>query len=349
MGNRSLEGDILAWLEARHRPPTCDANTPVYLAPFSPNGIGNKLMAIVMAFHMSIMMDRRLVVSDWPPRTLDTAYPLEEFLLPSSCQKLFDEDTRRPAVVKCTVIACPTRTTSLFRRAYTQPHWAHMSTHFLDLPREWMHLDWLTWWRAITQYLLRPGASLLRGLARTLARVELLRSPMPNGAPPAHLQLHRITTERERDDTAARQVGFARRFSRGVARWSAVRRPLIGVHVRLGDGCWDSKRGGCKYVRSFASVLVRLRQAGLTSGTIFLATDNSTIAREAVRAHVDGFDVLALGEDRRLVEKSHAKGERDQPNEPVPQHQHRLSGAEGVPTAAKVPWRAARRPSRART
>ena len=89
-----------------------------------------------------------------------------------------------------------------------------------------------------------------------------------------------------------------------------MRRPLIGVHVRLGDGCWDSKRGGCKYVRSFETILTRLRQAGITSGTIFLATDNSTIATQAVSKPVDGFEVLALGEDRKKVEKSHAKGDR---------------------------------------
>ena len=87
-----------------------------------------------------------------------------------------------------------------------------------------------------------------------------------------------------------------------------VRRPLIGVHVRLGDGCYDSKRGGCKYVRSFEAVIVRLRQAGLTTGTIFLATDNSTIAAQAVATKYEGFDVLALAEDRKVVETSHSKG-----------------------------------------
>lgn len=104
--------------------------------------------------------------------------------------------------------------------------------------------------------------------------------------------------------------GFAERFADGVAKWQEVRRPLIGVHVRLGDGCYDSKRGGCKYVRSFEAVIVRLRQAGLTTGTIFLATDNSTIAAQAVATKYEGFDVLALAEDRKVVEKSHAKGER---------------------------------------
>ena len=77
-------------------------------------GIGNKLMAIVMAFHMALMSGRRLVVSDWPPRTLDTAYPLEELLLPSACQRLFDADRKRPAVKKCTVVACPLRVASSF-------------------------------------------------------------------------------------------------------------------------------------------------------------------------------------------------------------------------------------------
>ena len=72
--------------------------------------------------------------------------------------------------------------------------------------------------------------------------------------------------------------------------------------MRIGDGCWDSKRGGCKcaaaitsrrihlgefisaiisvitrrYVKSFADVVRHLRSAGIHSGTIFLATDNGT-------------------------------------------------------------------------
>ena len=133
VGNQSLTGALHEWLEAHHRSP-CDPQTRVYFAPFSPNGIGNKLMGMVMAFHMSLMLGRRLVVSDWPPRTLDTAYKLKELLQPSSCQKLFDEDKARPAVTKCTVIACPSRTASVFRSSITQPHWAHMSSLFLDLP-----------------------------------------------------------------------------------------------------------------------------------------------------------------------------------------------------------------------
>ena len=311
VGNRSLDAALVAWLDARHRLP-CDASTPVYFAPFSPNGIGNKLMAIVMAFHMALMQGRRLVVSDWPPRTLDTEYSLEQILHLSSCQPLFDRDPARARVVKCTVIACPSHTASVFEHSYTQPHWAHMSPLFLEVPPEWAHLDWLTWWRALTQYLLRPGARLLEGLAATLARITMLRSTAV-GAPDlarAEEQLVLRANAAARADAARDGVGFADRFAAGVARWGAVRRPLIGVHVRLGDGCWDSKRGGCKYVRSFATVLTRLRQAGLTHGTIFLATDNSTIAEQAVAAPSAGFDVLALGEDRKRVEKSHARGDR---------------------------------------
>ena len=55
VGNQSLDDALVAWLDARHLK-WCDPSAPVYFAPFSPNGIGNKLMAIVMAFHMSIMM-----------------------------------------------------------------------------------------------------------------------------------------------------------------------------------------------------------------------------------------------------------------------------------------------------
>jgi hypothetical protein len=63
-------------------------------------------------------------------------------------------------------------------------------------------------------------------------------------------------------------------------------------------------------VRSFETIVTRLREAGHTSGTIFLATDNATIAAQAVKASIDGFTVVALGEDRTKVEKSHARGDR---------------------------------------
>ena len=313
VGNQSLERSLESWIAARHDAgAACTPTTPVYFAPFSPNGIGNKLMAVVMAFHMALMTGRRLVVSDWPPRTLATRYPLAELLQPSSCQALFDDDRNRPQVKKCTIVSCPLHTASVFGNSYTQPHWAHMSPQFLDLPADWQHLDWLTWWRALTQYLLRPGPKLMEGLASTLGSVAILQSPAsPRGGRASGQQLHRATAGERAAASSKDVVGFARRFAGGVATWtSQVKRPLIGVHVRLGDGCWDSKRGGCKYVRSFETILTRLKEAGLTSGTIFLATDNSTIARQATAQSAGGFDVLALGEDRRRVEKSHAQGER---------------------------------------
>ena len=51
MGNRSLDEALAHWISLRHDKPRvpCSPSTSVYFAPFSPNGIGNKLMAIVMA------------------------------------------------------------------------------------------------------------------------------------------------------------------------------------------------------------------------------------------------------------------------------------------------------------
>ena len=45
---------------------------------------------------------------------------------PSACQRLFEEDQRgRAPIRKCTVASCPLSTASRFRKAFTQPHWAH--------------------------------------------------------------------------------------------------------------------------------------------------------------------------------------------------------------------------------
>ena len=313
VSNVSLEADGLKeWLDSRHRM-ACKASTPVYFVPFSPNGIGNKLMAMVMGFHIALMQRRALVISDWPPSTLSTSYKLEDIVQPSSCQLMFDGDKSRPKVRKCTVAGCPLRTASRFTDSRTQPHWAHQSPDFLDLPKRWKRLDWLTWWRAITQYLFQPGAPLLQGLQQSLGRATLLRSPGAPGVsqPPLAGMLRRAASEQALATAASPQrTGFAARFAGGVARWEDVRRPLVGVHVRLGDGCGDLKRGGCKYVRSFAGVVSRLREAGISAGTIFLATDGAEIAAQATAAPVDGFDVLTLREDRAAVQASHSRGER---------------------------------------
>ena len=62
MGNNSLNNELIAWLEARHRAP-CSWGTPVYFAGVSPNGIGNKLLGMVMALHAAMMQGRQLVVT----------------------------------------------------------------------------------------------------------------------------------------------------------------------------------------------------------------------------------------------------------------------------------------------
>ena len=312
VGNATLESTTLyEWLEARHRAP-CTFDTPIWFAPFSPNGIGNKLMGMVMAFHMALSEKRTLVVTDWPPSTLKTNYALNDIMHPSSCQALFDADTSRPTVRKCTVEACPLNTASHFRHGYTQMHWAHQSNAFLDVPRRWAErgLSWLEWWRALTQYLFQPSMKLLDGLAATLQRTTLLRSPPTPGAtaaPDDRLLLQ--APPAARGQTEVRR-GFALRFAEGVARWGEVRRPLIGLHVRMGDGCGDDKRGGCKYVASFSMAVRRLREAGLHTGTLFLATDREAVAKEAVAAGAAGFDVLALAQDRTAVERSHLLGIR---------------------------------------
>ncbi|KAL1527864.1 hypothetical protein AB1Y20_009240 [Prymnesium parvum] len=302
VGNASLDAPLEAWLEARHTA-RCGWATPVYFAGVSPNGVGNKLLAMVMAFHMALMTGRQLVITDWPPTTLKTSYPLGQVVKPSSCQALFDSDKARPPVKKCSIIACPTRTVSSFANGRTQPHWAHLSETFLELPPEWSHLEWIHWWRAITQYLVQPGPKLLAGMAATLRRVTLFAS---SGDSARYLR-RASPSETEK---AAPLGGFAPRVAAGVASWTEIARPLIGVHVRVGDGCWDSKRGGCKYVKSFGGVLTRLREAGIHQGTIFLATDNSTIASEARLSSpsASNFNVLTLSIDRSALACSQWSG-----------------------------------------
>ena len=231
-GNSTFLPQLFEWLDARHAKRECSWSTPVWFAPVSPNGIGNKVMALVMAFHVALTEKRSLVVSDWPPTTLATTYALDQILRPSSCQKLFDADTTKPAVTKCTVRACPFRVKSRFTFSRTQPHWAHQSASFLEVPRAWAHLGWLQWWQGLTQYLFRPGDAMLAGLRRTLGKSELLSAPPAVAA----------TALRRAADAppvlGSAPDGFAARFTAGVAAWApTLPRPMIGAHVRKGDGC----------------------------------------------------------------------------------------------------------------
>ena len=69
------------------------------------------------------MQGRAFVVTDWPPATLPTSYPLHEVVRPSACQALFDEDQRgRPPIAKSTIRWSPLTTASRFKHAFTQPH-----------------------------------------------------------------------------------------------------------------------------------------------------------------------------------------------------------------------------------
>ena len=302
---------LRAWLEMRHTA-SCSYATPVYFAPTSPTGIGNKLMGLVMSFHIALLLGRQLVITDWPPYTLDTMHPLADVIRVSACQRLFEMDTTRPSVKKCSMTGCPIHTSSAFADGRTQEHWAHQARDSLELPGTWAHLDWLQWWRAISQYLLLPGKGLLRGLSDTLHGLQLLTSrPVPSGAPLAPL----LETPAVRTDAYFARVTkqddtFTGRMRRVVSWGGALPRPIIGVHVRIGDSCWDSKRGGCKYANSFGDVRAKLQAQGHSNGTVFLATDSDAVALDASRSPGSYF-VIFLQEDRELGQQTHGYGHKE--------------------------------------
>ena len=153
--------------------------------------------------------------------------------------RLFDADTTRPAVPKCTIISCPLRVPSSFRNSYTQPHWAHMDARFLDLPPPWQHLDWLTWWRALTQYLIQPTTRLLDGLASTLAR----SSPSTSAA--SALALRNLRDSLHAVETLATSdfQGPMKRWNFGGQRASHGVSKTHRAHGSMG-GCQDPGREG---------------------------------------------------------------------------------------------------------
>ena len=129
------------------------------------------------------------------------------------------------------------------------------------------------------------SASLLRSPAEDAGRapppppLEALLLRRPPAAHPAASPGPSSSSSSSPADGKARPP-FAASFGEGVAAWTrSVRRPLVGMHVRLGDGCGDAKRGGCKYVKSFAHAVTRLREAGVTSGAT-LPSGGPTLLRE---------------------------------------------------------------------
>ena len=168
-----------------------------------------------------------------------------------------------------------------FHDARTQPHWAHQSTQFLDLPRAWAHLDWLTWWRALTQYLLqvRPGhrhrllpiaprpcsrnhrsADRLSALPRSLAaEPQAPTGPRPDAQQSRAAPLSLLWRRRRRGHhrTAARGRGRRRRRRRrggaqsgGAARvWRALRRGRGALRRRGAAAAGGRARTAGRWVR----------------------------------------------------------------------------------------------------
>ena len=66
-----------------------------------------------------------------------------------------------------------------------------------------------------------------------------------------------------------------------------------------------------RYIRAFGDIVRELQRAGLRGGTIFLATDNETIANQALAQPPESFVVATLRENRRQVQQSHGKREGD--------------------------------------
>ncbi len=315
--NASALAAARRYIARAHDATPCTAATPVHYAPVSPNGIGNKVMALVAAFNVALHDGRRLVVTDWPPLTMPVSYALADVLRVSSCQEVFERARARegaPPVEKCTEVRCPHYTRcSFFSDARTQPHWATGRLRQLLVPAEFaQHIEWAEWWRLLTSHLFRPSARLAAGLSRALQHTSLGRSPPATIAAPPPVPVAEVLLLRGGGGGPAASPTaetFAALVARDVAAWGRVRRPLIGLHYRTGDSCADTKRGGCKYIRGWDDVTRRLREAGYSSGTIFLATDDAKMAQRAIKQPTRGFDVLQLLFDRHDLQRSHSRGD----------------------------------------
>lgn len=146
------------------------------------------------------------------------------------------------------------------------------------------------WYQQLARYFIRPSPRLLRLLYELpVLRDSPLRAPrlVPQAPRPSFDDLFRLPAK--------------------------LARPVVAVHLRRGDSC-QSLRPPC--MKDGKEALRLLKQEGIKSGTILLATDSARVATAAVaQAKERGFEVFTLRVNRsfyRLFEKTRDGKDIDQ-------------------------------------
>tara|TARA_B110000208_G_scaffold182656_1_gene234613 strand:- start:380 stop:2695 length:2316 start_codon:yes stop_codon:yes gene_type:complete len=206
--------------------------------------LGAALQHVAWAAHRATLLSRSLVVTNIDS-LLPSAFNAQSVFRSSGCRKMtsIDEDIV-VAVAGREVVGAAS-----FARA--------------PLPYQ-RALGDAAYARAAYDAALLPSAATLGKLALTIA----LRFAADARIRPAR-------------GPCVRDRGFAVAFATCVASLdlTTLQRPLVAVHIRRGDACFECGRAPC--VGSFDAALRVLARRGVRSGTIILATDDAEIAREA--------------------------------------------------------------------
>ena len=169
---------------------------------------------------------------------------------------------------------------------------AHFVAQQLNTPAQFQSSGMRNYGRAVYDASLMPSPRVLDKLAQKLARYTA-------GAGQGRLLLHRVE-----DQSCVMDRGFstAYRTCVGELDMSRLQRPVVGVHIRHGDACYQCRRPHC--VPSLAAVRAILASHGIASGTIVLSSDDPLIAAEAraMDAAAGGFDAIWLNMSRRRYE-----------------------------------------------
>mmetsp|Transcript_13481 Transcript_13481/g.24138 ORF Transcript_13481/g.24138 Transcript_13481/m.24138 type:complete len:649 (+) Transcript_13481:109-2055(+) len=147
------------------------------------------------------------------------------------------------------------------------------------IPEKFSHRPMLWWWQQLSTFVFKPSLSLLKKLHNLPV---LKASPIYNPAPPSSA------------------LGFSSLFD-----LQKLPRPWVSLHLRHGDSC-SPDRPRC--IGSAEDAFEIMRDKNITHGTIFLATDSSSLVEEVkglMRSRDSGFKgrVVSFNIDRGFYQK----------------------------------------------
>ena len=306
----ALVAAATAHLDDVHRA-KCTVETPLLFARMDCHGVGEDLNQAVRMFAVAVSQRRQLVLLPPAPeevhsprncalpRTIEPSamqpwhwlvgqqIPLGAILSPSSCQT--DLLARMPKVMEAlaqtptgnltqTALRMGARSLAAVSREAASLWRSHISVS-RHVPRVFQRQGLLWWFQLLTTYLVR------------------IRPPLSDmiASHPAMVPFHSASLKTEFDALedlrwAGWSVKCGKRFCDGGGPgWRPNAKFDVGAHIRLGDSCRQKGLSTHYYTHvrrcdlNLSVVLSKIREAGVHTGTLFVASDSQQVIDEVAR------------------------------------------------------------------